>query len=128
MRPNLFTAWSTAIVTCASSDTSKGRTYRSSPATSRKASRTFWTFLPVATTRSPAFRAALAVPAPIPLPAPVMSHVLLTIAPLPPSLQADGFLGNRPPRLSGRSLPPAAEDSGPPHRDAREGAVDLAEI
>ena len=38
------------------------------PATSRRALRTFSTFLPVATTRSPAFNAALAVPAPMPLP------------------------------------------------------------
>src|SRR6266704_699150 len=77
MRPNCFTASSTAAFACASLATSSWTNATLSPATSRKAFRTLPTFLAVATTRSPAFNAALAMPAPMPLPAPVINQALL---------------------------------------------------
>jgi hypothetical protein len=51
-------------------------------ATSRNAFRAFSRFLAVATTRLPAFNAALAIPVPMPLPAPVINQTLLMIVSL----------------------------------------------
>jgi hypothetical protein len=51
-------------------------------ATSRNAFRGFSRFLAVATTRLPAFNAALAIPVPMPLPAPVINQTLLIIVSL----------------------------------------------
>ena len=77
MRPNAFIAWSTAAFACASLATSNWANATFSPAKSRRAFRTLSRLRPVATTRSPAFNAALAVAAPMPLPAPVMNQTLL---------------------------------------------------
>src|SRR6185369_15794799 len=79
MRPNRFTARSAAARACASLETSRGRISRLLPAPLPMALRTLSTFRPVATTRSPAFNAASAVAAPIPLPAPVTNQTLLMI-------------------------------------------------
>ena len=60
-----------------------------------RAMRTWSRFLPVATTRSPAFHAALAVPAPMPLPAPVMHQTLFTVVLLATVSFADQALLHR---------------------------------
>jgi hypothetical protein len=57
--------------------------------------RTWSRFLPVATTQSPAFHAFLAVPAPIPLPAPVMHQTLFTVVLLSTVSFADQALLHR---------------------------------
>src|SRR6266700_7567291 len=77
MRPNTLTAASTAGFAWTSLATSSWTNTRLSPATSRRALRALSRLRPVATTRSPAFNAALAVAAPMPLPAPVTNQTLL---------------------------------------------------
>src|SRR6185436_18458804 len=83
----------TAAFACASLATSNATTASLSLATSLKALRTLLTLRPVATTRSPAFSAALAVAAPIPLPAPVMNQTLLMLLTL--VVEVEGQLAQR---------------------------------
>jgi hypothetical protein len=103
MRPNRSrAAWTAAVV---SSGLVMSRAVTSRPSARPTARRTALGSRPVATTAWPAPRATLAMSAPSPRPAPVISHTFLSVMPVPLWLTARP----RPRRLAwGRAAP--AED------------------